>query len=224
MKGFTLLELLVSVTIFAGIIILSMAVFARTISSSARANNTRQKTEAARSISDQISGDFRYVSTTKDITVGFGCPAPATNEKWFGYCYGSFSTGLVSSDGLFMLLKYPGQDADTYTARTYYFDGVNNIFMGEAGVGHECKLSLSNCQPTASTSTAGLLSSSYWIDHPAGTQIFSGQGQTTTGSGFLNLVLTIKPNNTLAHCSGAGSVDIGTCYSLNSTLVPGGLN
>jgi prepilin-type N-terminal cleavage/methylation domain-containing protein len=70
--GFTLLEMLISVAIFSGLVILILAVFVRTASSQARVSVLREKSEAARSAIGRITNDFQYLYLEKSITLGDG--------------------------------------------------------------------------------------------------------------------------------------------------------
>lgn len=224
--GYTLLELLIAITIFSALIIMSVGIFARTVTSAAKSNVSRQKTEAARSIIDQISSDFRYVV---DSQVPTDCAAqqsqlqPVGQKSWYGYCVDSVN------DVLYMLIKYPG-DA-TYTAKAYSVDVDGLIANGNQLI----KVAEKRDCPDITCTTAGvlpttMLNNAYYLD--AG-QVFSAipnsldytnpvNPTAVLQKGSLAVNLSIKPIDLNKPCSDS-SVAAGTCYQLSATLVPGGL-
>ena len=92
-KGFTLIEMLVAVTIFSGLIILAIGTFARSAISAEKTDALRSKTEAARSVIDQISNDFRYVngndfvinSNTNQLSLTIKFPDGTYSKKIYRY-------------------------------------------------------------------------------------------------------------------------------------------
>src|SRR5579864_6205111 len=66
--GYTLVELLVSVLIFSGIIVLAIAAFARSVNSGTRSNTVRAQVEAARSTIDQLTNDMHYADMTDQVS------------------------------------------------------------------------------------------------------------------------------------------------------------
>lgn len=213
--GYTLLELLIAITIFSALIIVSVGIFARTVTSSAKSNVSRQKTEAARSVIDQISNDFRYVLNTQ---TPFDCNKfPPTTGTWRGFCVDSIG------DALYMLIKYPGDS--TYTAKAYTVNATSTdaqiSVLQQRGCTDATTCSISTSTPSS------LLGSAYSFD---ASQIFSGTADIldTTNSvnptaiitkGSLSISLAIKPAGLGKLCS---ELDAGTCYQLSTTLVPGG--
>lgn len=207
--GFTLLELLVAITIFSGMIILAFGAFARTANSAAQSNTVRERTEAARSLIDQISTDFRYVVETETPA---GCLAPPqvpVGGVWKGFCLNPVSQALNS---VHLLIQYPNET--TFVGKTYFVTTVGSNFTVQVAEQRDC-VSANDCAATivgAKTS----LTTTYVLDDQ---NVFSGQAQTPLGDGFLRLSLTIKPAGTAAKCN---QISTGSCYKITTTLVPGG--
>lgn len=203
--GFTLLELLISIAIFSGLMILALGAFARSANSAATSNLTREKSEAARAVIDQISNDFRYV--TNDAAP-YGCPADTR-----GFCLNPTafaSSGIPAS--VSMLLDYPGQ-GDNYVMKTYFVSSVNHTVMVIENRG--CVLTnLGACEQLASNGRT-LLSDNYLLQEPVA---FDGKSRVAGAveTGYLQVNLLIRPKNT-PNCD-----TLGPCYKLQTTLVPGG--
>lgn len=198
--GYTLLELLISIAIFSGIMILAIGAFSRSASSSAKSNIVRAKSEAARTVIDQISSDFRYV--TPDAAP-YGC-APTQ----IGFCVNPAAFASVPSS-VSMLLKYP--DQSTYVMKTYFVSSTNPTVRVIEN--RDCTLAnLSVCQALIANART-FLNPDYLLANS--TDVFVGQS-TAAKTGFLKINLNIKPKSA-ANCN-----EVGTCYQLTTTLVPGG--
>lgn len=204
--GYTLLELLVSIAIFSGVMIMALGAFARSANSTAVSNVSREKAEAARSLIDQISNDFRYISTDAAPP---GCPAASK-----GFCVNPAAFVSVPSS-VSMLLKFPGQD--TYVVKSYYVTNSPHTVRQIESRG--CQLAALNlCQPLVANSNT-ILDSKYLLegDSVLGQAVFSGRAETANDSGYLGINLVLQPK-TATDCDAAG-----TCFELTTTLVPGAI-
>lgn len=239
--GYTLLELLISIAIFSGVMILALGAFARSATSTAKSNVVREKSEAARSLIDQISNDFRYIS--KDALPSGCLPdakyAPGSGSDAKGFCVNPVNTTVFTHtvpSSVVMLLKYPGQN--TYVAKKYYVSEQAPYTIMAIEV-RDCTLEEitrpgwgaynepCNTVFELSGNNDGRYSSQPLLDRRYvlfGTtftdveKVFTGKPETKTNSGYLGINLVIKPR-------GDGNVDCkvsGTCYELKTTLVPGG--
>lgn len=234
--AYTLLELLIAVSIFSALIILCVGIFARTVSSSVKANVSRQKTEAARSVVDQISNDFRYVAsaqTPPDCARATNpIPPNPSNGTWRGFCVDNIN------DALYMLLKYPGDV--TYTAKSYTVPSVSSTSVTlSLAQTRGCSLPNDPYAPndarfvpctTSPSNQPNVLSSAYELDYLAGSNVFTGVADVLDSSnplnpnssltkGSLHISINLKPAGLNTVCS---ALDAGTCYQLSTTLVPGG--
>ncbi|MEX1052200.1 MAG: type II secretion system protein [Patescibacteria group bacterium] len=98
--GFTLIELLVAVSIFSGIIVLTLGAFARSANSSLKSSAVRERTEAARTVVDRIGNDTQYLYVASDFNAAINqCHSSTTAVAARGLYF--------SDDCLFMVLKYP---------------------------------------------------------------------------------------------------------------------
>lgn len=207
--GFTLLELLIAVTIFSGMIILAFGAFARSASTAAQSNSVRERTEAARSVVDQISTDFRYLAETESPA---GCPSVPNdppNGVWKGFCLDAAAQGLNS---VHLLLQYPNESS--YVGKTYFVTNSDNNFALKVAEKRGC-FTVNDCPPLIENAKT-ILSSNYLLDNQ---DVFSGQAQTPIQGGFLRLKLAIKPAAVTSRCD---DLELGACYELSTTLVPGG--
>ena len=100
-KGFTLIELLVAVSIFSGIIVLTLGAFARSANSSLKSSAIRERTEAARTIVDRIGNDIQYLYVDQNFMAGTNeCNNSTTPAQARGLY-------LNENDCLFLVLQYP---------------------------------------------------------------------------------------------------------------------
>lgn len=196
-KGFTLIELLVAVTIFSGLVILAIGAFARSAISSERTDALRDKTQAARSVIDQIGNDFRYVYID--------------NNKQEHFSYSDTTKELK------LTLRYPD---DSLVLKTYQYDfSAGTIKVGETRCPN--KLSLLGCEnyPTASQV---MLDPGYLVVSPTPEDVFKVVPSSATVKGYLVIAITIKPVDAtqvteLSHCD----ANPGICYTLQTTYVIG---
>jgi|GEM_PF-3728955 len=209
-KGFTLLELLISITIFAGIMVIALGAFARSATTAAKSNDSRSKTEAARSFIDQISNDFRFIDTT--VTLPFDSdhcstkPTPPVGATWKGFCLDPLADG---SNSVFLLLKYPGDS--TYTGKLYYAStnsGDHDLWVAEK---RNCSVA-TECFPVTADATS-VLGSLYTASNAT---VFTGQADTASSSGYLGVRLVLRSHDA-SSCTNEGS-----CYELATTLTSGG--
>lgn len=231
MRGFTLIELLVAITIFAGVMILSLGAFARSATSAYKVSVTREKTEAARRIVDQISNDFQYIYAPQDPTLGLfldNCGTSAGNITIKGFCVAT-TVGPNTESSAQLLLKYPTDS--TYVKKTYRFKQravANNwtIYVNEQ---RNCSFNPSGgihqlVGGCGSSGTLGndLLDSKFVLS--AESTAFNGESFWPVDllKGFIKVNLSVKPvaNATTPLCRDLAS---DSCYQLKTTLTPGGI-
>lgn len=235
-SGFTLIELLVAITIFSGVMILSLGAFARSASSAFKVSATREKTEAARRIVDQISNDFQYIyipqSDSNNQIIGQFSDDCAAKIK--GFCFTTGEGANPSSAEL--LLQYPGDTK--FVKKVYKFmarSTSQSIFVAEqrdcefdySGAITNTPKALTNCL-TAGTLKDMLDDKKYAIDAVSlisvfdGLTVLAGAARIPPQKGYLKINLKIKPvNNTPDFCTSNPSGD--SCYQLKTTLTPGGI-
>lgn len=234
--GYTLIELLISVLIFSGLIVLAIAAFARSVSSSSQSNVVRAQVQAARSVTDQLTNDLHYVDTV-DQPASLKSSCGASASTFIGVRLGN----VFGCDEAELLLKYPGATGSgDLVWRLYAAQTLNNrpsIYVYELR-------SLSICTPVGGTNPvvasstapctaatppatpADLLSSSYVADGLGGlTPVFSGldtlSSQSATASPYVKIHFDMKPASDVAQsCSILGA---GTCYTLDTTIIPGAI-
>lgn len=212
-RGYTLIEMLISVTIFSGLLIIVLGVVATSSSSSAKVSVLREKSQAARALIDQISNDFRYVDTSVSLKVG----NDPTQYKGF----------FQTSEQLVMAMHLPNTDKDVELVRKEYsiklFNGRNTVTLKE---GRGCKaadyLNFDTC--TQESTETDVISSAYVLSQEAPNfpSEFGGLmvGENSQITPFVSLVFTIKPTDLIQPCSEA---DSGTCYKVSTTINVGGL-
>lgn len=211
LRGYTLIEMLISVTIFSGLLIIVLGVVATSSSSSAKVSILREKSQAARALIDQISNDFRYADTSISLKV--------ENDPTE---YGGYYT---TSERLVMAMHLPNTDKNTGLVRKEYniksFNGRTTVTLKE---GRGCKavdyLDFNNCaQQSIETDT---LSSAYVLSReaPSFSSEFGGLmvGENPAITPFVSLVFTIKPSDLTQPCSEA---DSGTCYKVSTAINAG---
>lgn len=206
--GFTLLEVLISITIFSGIMILAMAAFARTATSSNAASVLRNKTEAVRSVVDRISTDFHYLSINQDAQY---CTPSASCSAYRGYLLNP----VAGVNSLVLALRYPG---DQYVRKTYTVSGgsvTTLTVLEERG----CAADFTSC--SNSGSSQAVLDGKYQLD-ANDTPVFDGRpyryGDNGLQTGYVRLTITIKPVDMTGTCAASPT----SCYTVSTTLVPRG--
>ena len=116
-EGFTLLELLVAVTIFSGLMIVVLGSFSRSAFSLAGVNSLRQRSQAARGVVDTIGNDWQFLylqNSDRSQSVNFiDNDAGFQNIQYRGF---SLST---DNNRLLLLLKYPDQSTTELVRRVY---------------------------------------------------------------------------------------------------------
>lgn len=218
--GFTLLEMLISIAIFSGLMILILGVFVRTASSQARVNVVREKSQAARVAINQITTDFQNIYY-KPVTLG----DPVNNNYQFtGYYF--------SSDVLHFLIKLPNKSDNELVFKSYSSTAVggNNSsrslevreFRG-CRITDDGKLYLtqgpSKCTGSGNAAYRSLLPSGYVLDNRL--PLFSGlyPNQDPPRTGFLNIALAVKAEEYVSQLCSA--LTTGTCYKVQTTLTAG---
>ncbi|HSX42136.1 MAG TPA: type II secretion system protein [Candidatus Saccharimonadales bacterium] len=235
-RAYTLIELLVSVLIFSGLIVLAIAAFARSVSSSSQSNVVRAQVQAARSVTDQLTNDLHYVDTVDQpasLKSSCGSPASIFTGVRLGNAFGC--------DEAELLLKYPGATgAGDLVWRLYAAQTLNNrpsVYVYElrglsvcTPLGGGNPVVASQTAPCAAASPpatpADLLSSAYVADGLGGlTPVFSGldiaAAKSATASPYVKIHFDLKPAGDAAQtCATLGA---GTCYTLDTTVVPGAI-
>lgn len=232
--GYTLLEMMVSVLIFSGLIILAIAAFARSASSGTRSNSVRVKVEAARSVIDQLTNDFHYVDTV-DQVASFKTTCGGTSEPFIGLRLG----GSLGCDEAELLLKYPGATGNgdlvwrLYSAQT--LGGRPSIYVYEQrglsvcndGSGNIITNVINPCTSIiAPTTPADLVKKDFVADGLGGlTPVFSGQDIANAKIGnvtpSVKIHFVMKPASyTSQSCDALAE---GTCYTLDTTVIPGSI-
>lgn len=213
LKGFTLIELLVAVSIFSGVVVLTLGAFARSADSSVRSGVIREKTEAARSIVDRIGSDVEYIFSDKEFNSTTATCA-ALGQRQFGYSF--------SDSCLFLVMKYPGTADNELVTHRYRQSGNEVFFQEESG----CSISGSptheiTCSEPAS-GESGLLGQKYVFD--ADTTfiggILSSSAETNNEQPRLDVTVTIKPNDQVNLNSSCVSVANAECYTIKTSFVP----
>lgn len=212
--GYTLLEMLIAVTIFSGLLILILGTFARSASSSARVSILREKSEVARSVMSQITNEFRYVYFDANFQENPTTPL----ER--GYYFKSGGSGLV------MVLRFPGSNTDQLVRKEYSLvtDGSSARLMAMENRGCRLNGSVLNCETGAGRANLDVLPSSYVLNHdPINQPVFSGREPEPTvvnaPTGFLKLQLAVKNKDySQTLCS---ALPVGTCFKVETILAAG---
>lgn len=215
--GYTLMELLVAVTIFSGLVILSLGTFARTISSSIRVANEREQTEATRSIFDQIVNDTNYLARGTGLTIrDIGCGSQITE-------YSLDDGYLVCPDGdkIQLLLNYTGSPKIIF--REYRSIELEQdrrtIRMRER---RDCLPEQGVCDLSAVIATE-LLPKRFSVVPEAGEdRLFFEIAGSATSRFALGIRLTTRPTENRAISDTSECLGTGLCYTLATTVVPGG--
>ena len=214
LRGYTLIEMLISVTIFSGLLIIVLGVVATSSSSSAKVSVLREKSQAARALIDQISNDFRYADTSISLKVD------SDPTEYKGY--------FMTSERLVLAMHLPNTAKDSELVRKEYnigsFNSRTTVTLTEA---RGCKavdyLNFNSCDQK-STQT-DVLSSAYVLSQeaPNFSSEFGGLmvGENPQVTPFVSLVFTIKPFDLAQACSEA---DSGSCYKVSTTINNAGVS
>ncbi len=221
--GYTLLELMVSVLIFSGIIVLAIAAFARSANSSLKSNTVRNQVQAARAVIDQLTNDLHYIDMTDQAT-SFHSSCGANATQFIGV---RLSPNL-SCDEAELLIKYPGATGtNDLVWRLYAAQTLNSrpsVYVYELR-GCSVASKIISCPGVVGT-PSDLLSSGYVADGLGGsTPVFSGADVLTANnslvSPYVQIKFNLKPAANLAQtCSVLAP---GACYTLNTTVIPGSI-
>lgn len=219
-KAYTLIEMLITVAIFAGLLIIVLGSFATSSSSTAKVAGLREKSGAVRVLVDSIATDFRFLYRDRVFKDNeFGPPAGRSCQMDNGACV--FTGYLVDTDRIVMALLYPGDDNQTELVRKEYrinnIKGRNSVWIEER---RGCGLNGSHNWTCDREQTVDLLPESYELNR--GTTLNSGFGGLTVFEAanvppvgvtpFVNLNFVIKPVGDI--CSNSAS----TCYEVRTTL------
>lgn len=225
--GYTLLEMLISVAIFSGLVILILAVFVRTTSSSARVNVLREKSEVARSAMGQVTNDFHYIYKTKPINLLNG---EGALPSFTGY---SFET-RGGSNTLVLALKYPNTTDEQFVVKRYITNTITpesrylkiREYRGctlQAGKTVDT-VDLQSCDNFSTSLDQPVLPDDFVLDNNINVPIFSGAVINPKAStGYLKIALTLKPTDYQNVLCGAKEVASNICYKVETILGAGGL-
>lgn len=212
-RGYTLIEMLISVTIFSGLLIIVLGTVASSSGSSAKVSVLRDKSQSARSLIDQISNDLRYADTSAEFKEG------ATHYR--GYAIELSNTHLV------IALKLPNADPNKPLVRKdYEIKTINNRLTITLKEGRKCLITASpnlilECDQN-STNSIDLLSSAYELNHVrptfpsefGGLNVIDAEQPPQPISPFVSMVFTLKPVGFTTACN----LDPGTCYKVSTTV------
>lgn len=217
-SGFTLLEMLVAVAIFSVLVILAMTTFARSIASSVRIAQEREQTEETRSVFDQIVNDTNYLAINNNVSLkGLGCQfiQETTYKLENGY--------MICNGGekIQFLLRYPG--TTSYVFREYEIDSEGNhgrktVFMKEK---RDCSSS-AVCNVSDLTRTDLLSKKFSLVTETGSNRVFSEIPRTQASRFSINIRITTRPNANTAVSNTSNCLGTGLCYTLSTTVVPGG--
>lgn len=221
-KAFTLIELLVAVSIFSGVVILTLGAFARSADSSIRSSAVRERTKEARTVVDRIGNDTRYLYTKETFNAG-ASECTTTPKTALGYM---FSNGCLA-----MLLQYPGSADDELVFHRYARVITGNRESVHLEEANACQITGGNIvcsDPDRSSSTFNdIMSLGFSIvdetdPYYSSKQLFSGitpfDAQAQNVSPILTVRVVIKPTNITNDCDVAKN----ECYTIESSFVPGG--
>lgn len=193
-RGFTLIELVVAISILSGLLVLSIGALARSTASVSTTESVRERTEAARNIVDMISNDFQNIYFAD---VGF-----PTNGGGYVTVNNGFS--LQTPNNLTIVVKYPNNNnlfVKNYSVVSRDSHNTISLVQGEcAGA---------NLMSCVYSDSADLLSTRYAVDQ--GTNFDAVESEPK----ILNLTLSIKDVNTTESCTTNRS----SCYTLSSKFV-----
>mgnify|MGYP001580645432 FL=1 len=210
--GYTLIEMLISVTIFSGLLIIVLGAVATSSSSSAKVSILREKSQAARFLIDQISNDIRYIDTSIELKVD--------GNSYNGY--------MVTADRLVMALHLPNTDKNSELVRKEYQIKLiaNDRMTVMLTEWRHCRLDLGqlldNCdqksEPTDILSSVFILNkdANVFPSEFGGITVEAAENENPPISPFLSIVFTIKPVEfKKLSCL---NIDNGICYKVSTTL------
>ncbi|MDO8649834.1 MAG: prepilin-type N-terminal cleavage/methylation domain-containing protein [Candidatus Berkelbacteria bacterium] len=210
--GYTLIEMLISVTIFSGLLIIVLGVVATSSSSSAKVSVLREKSQAARGLIDQISNDLRYVDTEAEFT--------DSNTRYKGY--------VVESTRLVIALSLPNADPEwPFVRKEYTIETVSNRLTIRLLEERKCKITNFewDCNPAFRSPVTDLLDSAYTLNQEAGfpsefggINVVDAEQLNPKISPFVSITFTVKPSDYTASCS----AEPGTCYKVSTSINSGG--
>lgn len=209
--AYTLIEMLISVTIFSGLLIIVLGTVASSSGSSAKVSLLRDKSQSARSLIDQISNDLRYADTTAEFK--------EDGVNYRGYVIKSSKASLV------IALRLPNADPNWPLVRKEYtIDEVGNRLTLRLLEKRKCKITnllAWNCDPALQSEVTDLLSSAYTLGQEtgysselSGLNVITAEQQTPPISPFVSMVFTLIPVGLTTSCS----LDPGTCYKVSTTV------
>lgn len=224
--GFTLLEMLISVAIFSGLVILILAIFVRTASSQARVNTLREKSEIARSAMASLTNDFQYAYYDREVVV--------LNRFNGGAIHGFH----VETNTVGLLLRYPNKSESDLVFKQYRARPIGGSKSAQLEVEEfrgctvqpNGQLQLENdCRDSANTNGyRQILPNGFLLDdRGASNPIFSGLSADPDSAltGYAKIALTIKPADFGDYnCHQSSVVPAGTCYKVETILTAGGVN
>ncbi len=209
-NGYTLIEMLISVTIFSGLLIIVLGVVATSSSSSAKVSVLREKSQAARALIDQISNDLRYVDAKAEFI--------DNNTHYKGYVVESSRARLVIALGL------PNADSQWPLVRKEYtIETVDSRLTIRLLEKRKCRITnfVWDCDSAFQSPVTDLLTSAYTLNQEVGfSSEFSGinvidaEQLNPKISPFVSMTLTVKPSDYTASCS----TESGTCYKVSTTI------
>jgi len=212
-KAFTLIELLVAVSIFSGVVVLTLGAFARSSDSTIRSNIVREKTEAARSVVDRIGSDFEYIYGDTEFFPNANDNCTEADDNQFGY--------IFTETCLFLVLRYPYTQTNELVAHRYRtFE--DKVLLAEWS-GCQIVSQVLTCSSNPNTESS-LLGDKYIFDDDT---VFFG-GLLSSEAVFANeqpridVTVTIKPDdieNRGYSCVSATTPNP-NCYTIRTSFVP----
>ncbi|MCR4308312.1 MAG: type II secretion system GspH family protein [Candidatus Berkelbacteria bacterium] len=215
MKGYTLIEMLISITILSGLLIITLGIVATSSSSSAKVSVLREKSQATRTLVDQISNDLRYVDTNVEF-------------KESDTIYRGYLLEETSKNRLVLALHLPKADPNfplvrkEYTIQTYN-DHLTLTLLEKRKCNIDPDLTWF-CDSEFLSPITDLLSTTYSLNQGATNDFlseFSGlmvvDAENDHISPFVSIDLTVKPSDVSLDCTNS-LVDAGTCYEISTTI------
>lgn len=229
-NGFTLLELLIAVAIFSGLAVLALGIFARSASSSLKTNESRARTEIARTVVDQISSDLRYAYLDEEIQ---GIYSPAS----FPCRVASGRDSIIvrgfdfTSDCLAIVAKYPSLQSVGIVWKMYRITNSGALEISEK---RNCtiitnrgvrELRCITGQPSTTTLLGGE-NDRYSIDYNSTQPYFSGispvnaSNEKVVTQPFLKISLSMKPIDEQSRGFCLSNPE--ACYTVSTSVNVGG--
>ena len=222
-KAFTLLELMVAVSIFAGLIIMAIAILTRSSASSDRVSDLNIKSQEARKIIDAISSDFRYVNQNNGsilIDRGYlpGSDPATQNITVNGFALYTAST--LQKDQLIMVGKYPGQ-TNKANVTVYYFtkDASSNYSINVKKYTDNLVTDYGVSGKTLNVTDSQINSSSVAINFTKDT-VDSDKQVFINSNNVLAVDFYTKKSDFTDQCTNAAT-PVGTCFEIKTTLNEG---